>query len=127
MPVSSRREFLKQLGAATIAAAWMPSALAEDLIRLQRAELVRRHDAYHLIGGFQIKLTGALEEALQRGVTLTFLQQFEADRPRDFWFADEATATEHRKRRERYVQDHFHHRDGRAGERVAAVVEQVLS
>lgn len=72
-----------------IAAAWMPRALADDLIRLQRAELVRRHDAYHLIGGFQIKLTSALEEALQKGVTLTFMQQFEADRPRDFWFADD--------------------------------------
>lgn len=89
MPASSRREFLKQLGAATLALAWMPRALADDLIRLQRAELVRRQEAYHLIGSFQIKLTHALEEALKKGVTLTFLQQFEADRPRDFWFADD--------------------------------------
>jgi hypothetical protein len=89
MPVSSRREFLKQIGAAVVAAAWMPRALADDLIRLHRAELVKRQESYQLIGGFNIRLNSALEEALQRGVTLTFLQQFEADRPRDFWFAED--------------------------------------
>jgi hypothetical protein len=89
MPASSRREFLKQVGAATIALAWAPDLLADELIRLQRAELVRQQDAYHLIGGFSIKLTRQLEEALQKGVTLTFLQQFEADRPRDWWFAED--------------------------------------
>jgi hypothetical protein len=89
MPASSRREFLKRAGAAALALAFVPRALAEDLIHLQRAELVKRQDAYHLIGGFVVKLNSALEEALQRGVKLSFLQQFEADRPRDFWFAED--------------------------------------
>jgi hypothetical protein len=89
MPASSRRDFLKQAGVALLALAYLPRALADDPIRLQRAELVKRQDAYHLIGGFSVTLNKALDEALQRGVTLTFLQQFEADRPRDFWFAED--------------------------------------
>jgi len=89
MPASSRREFLKQSSATVLALLFAPSILADDLIHLQRAELIKRHEAYHLIGGFNVRLNNALEEALQRGVTLTFLQQFEADRPRDFWFAED--------------------------------------
>jgi len=58
-------------------------------IELYRAELVKRQDAYHLVGYFDLNLNPALLDALQRGVSLTFTQQFEADRPRDYWFADD--------------------------------------
>lgn len=98
MPVSSRREFLKQASATLLALALTPHALADDLIRLQRAELVKRQEAYHLVGGFNVKLNKALEDALQRGVTLTFLQQFEADRPRDFWFAEDVAVVQRQVR-----------------------------
>lgn len=89
MPASSRRDFLKQLSAVVLTLSLALPAWAEDLISLQRVELMPNADAYHLIGGFNVKLNASLEEALQRGVALTFLQQFEADRPRDFWFAED--------------------------------------
>ncbi len=61
----------------------------DDRIQFLRAELVQRGDSYYLLGGYQIKLTSAMEEALERGVPLHFVQLFEADRPRDFWVPEE--------------------------------------
>lgn len=61
----------------------------DDPIQLLRAELVPRGDAYFLLGGYQLTLTPAMEDALQRGVPLYFLQLFEAYRPRDFWLGED--------------------------------------
>jgi hypothetical protein len=91
MRVSSRREFIKLTCLASLAAMLPAGARAGDEPPIQfiRAELVPRGDAYHLIGGYQINLTNAMEEALQRGVPLYFVQLFQADRPRDFWLSEE--------------------------------------
>lgn len=89
MPVSSRRDFLRWSVAVLAWACWPTGARAEDRILLKRAELVARKESYVLLGGFDVQLGATLEDALQRGVTLTFVQLFEADRPRDFWFAED--------------------------------------
>lgn len=90
MPASSRREFLKFALAASLSAGLHGIGhAADDPIQLLRVELVARGDTYHLLGGYQIKLTTAMEEALERGVPLHFVQLFEADRPRDFWVSEE--------------------------------------
>lgn len=91
MPVSSRRDFLKTTGALALGTLLHGMVQADELIRLSRAELINRNDAYLLTGGYDIHLTPALDEALQKGVTLGFTQIFEADRPRDFWFAEDIT------------------------------------
>jgi len=95
MRASSRREFMQQAGALALALLFTSTAeaKADDLITLQRAELVKRGDTYQLLGGFNVRLTAALEEALQKGIPLRFTQQFEADRPRDYWFADDVTVS----------------------------------
>jgi hypothetical protein len=71
------------------AAALFATARAEDMLRLRQFELAPRGDHYLLSGGYDVHLTPTLEEALRKGVTLTFVQLFEADRPRDFWFAED--------------------------------------
>lgn len=98
MPVSQRRDVLRRLAAliATLlsVALWPGVSWGKDRIQLNRAELVQRQEAYHLIGGYEINLGSTLEDALQRGVTLTFTQIFESDRPRDFWLAEDIVVTQ---------------------------------
>jgi hypothetical protein len=90
MPAASRREFIK-LTCATFLTALLPvSARAmDDTVQLLRAELMLRGETYYLLGGYQIKLTSAMDEALHRGVPLNFVQEFEAVRPRDLWLAED--------------------------------------
>lgn len=59
------------------------------MLHLHQAELVPRGDYLNLVGGYAVRLTPTLEEALRKGVVLTFVQLFEADRPRDYWFAED--------------------------------------
>ncbi len=90
MPASSRREFIKAALACALAVAYARPSLAEDEpITLQRAEIVTRGEGYFLLGGYDIRLTKAMEEALERGVPLHFVQLFQTDRPRDFWLSEE--------------------------------------
>jgi hypothetical protein len=88
MPACTRRDFLR-IAAVAILAARLDTAWGEDMLRLHHAELVPRGEYLHLVGGFAVQLTPTLEEALRKGVVLTFVQLFEADRPRDFWFAED--------------------------------------
>jgi hypothetical protein len=90
MRASSRREFLK-LTLSLSLAALVPGSVraADEPIQLLRAELILRNDSYSLLGGYQLKLSSAMLDALGRGVPLHFVQMFEADRPRDFWIAEE--------------------------------------
>jgi hypothetical protein len=90
MRASSRREFLK-LALSLPLAALLPGVAraADEPIQLLRGELVLRGERYSLLGGYQLKLTSAMLDALGRGVPLHFVQLFEADRPRDFWLSEE--------------------------------------
>lgn len=88
MPVLSRRKFLL-LSCAAALAAGTGGAWARDLISLRQVDLVPQGNRYVLSGGYTIQLESSLEEALRKGITLTFVQMFEADQPRDWWFADD--------------------------------------
>ncbi|MDD5365000.1 MAG: DUF4390 domain-containing protein [Gallionellaceae bacterium] len=88
MPALSRREFLK-LSSATALVVGVGGAWAQDLLSLKQVELVQKGDHYVLSGGYAIQLAPTLDEALRKGITLTFEQLFEMDRPRSYWFADD--------------------------------------
>ncbi len=60
-------------------------ALAEGITPV-RAEVVAGDDGYHLDAEFDIKFSPGLEEAVNRGVVLHFVVEFELTKPRWFWF-----------------------------------------
>lgn len=91
---SSRRKFVRAALAASALALTPRLAWARELIRLRRAELKAREEGYALNGEFEVQLTSALEDALHRGVPLTFVQHFETERPRAYWFAEYVTSLE---------------------------------
>lgn len=86
MPAWSRRKFLGAALGVFLALALTP-AYAEG-IRAKPVELQLRDEHYVLSGGFDVQLNDKLEEALRRGVTITFIQEFELERPRDYWLAE---------------------------------------
>jgi hypothetical protein len=60
------------------------SALA-DTIAVQSAELRLEADEYVLNAQFDVAFNPTLEEALQKGVSLYFILEFELTRPRWYW------------------------------------------
>jgi hypothetical protein len=68
----------------------MPSRA--DEIFVARAALEAAEEGYFLAADFELELSSRLEDALSKGVPLFFLVEFEATRPRWYWF-DERTAT----------------------------------
>ena len=96
MPAAPRSEFLlRSTGAslARIGAAAVLVALAlvvpiahADTIGVKSAEIRADEDAYVLNAEFDFALNPTLEEALQKGVPLYFVLEFELVRPRKYWF-----------------------------------------
>lgn len=71
------------------------SAFAEG-IEVKNAELVAAGDAYHLNADFSVDVSAEVEEALNKGVPLNFLIEFQLVSPRQYWFDDEiTTASQH--------------------------------
>lgn len=73
--------------AALAAALWLfiaAPAQAEG-IEVKKAALVAAEDGYFLEADFDIALTPTLEDALNKGVPLYFLLEFELIRPRWYW------------------------------------------
>ncbi|WP_165873561.1 DUF4390 domain-containing protein [Parasulfuritortus cantonensis] len=77
------------MSCATALAAGAGRVWARDMLALKQVELVAKHDHYVLVGGYNIQLAGTLDDALRKGITLTFVQLFEAERPRSYWFAED--------------------------------------
>lgn len=73
------------------ALAWVPAAQA-DTIAVKFAELRLDDDAYVLNAEFDLAVNATLEEALQKGVPLYFVFEFELLRPRWYWL-DEKSLT----------------------------------
>jgi hypothetical protein len=90
MPPLSRRDFLI-LTFATALTLSAGGARAEDLLHLNNAELRLKGESYVLSGGYAVELTPTLQDALQKGISFSFIQSFEVDRPRDYWFAESIT------------------------------------
>jgi hypothetical protein len=88
MPACTRRDFLLRAAAGLAALAVAPAVRAEG-IQLAHADIVLKGEHFQLSGNFDIQLSSTLENALMRGVQLTFVQAFEAQRERDFWLAED--------------------------------------
>ena len=56
-----------------------------DTIVVKSAELRAEEDGYYLNAEFALSINSTLDEALQKGVPLYFLLEFELSRPRWYW------------------------------------------
>ncbi len=70
------------------------AARAQSIV-VESAALVSHEAGFALNAEFEVYLTPALKDALNRGVTLPFVVDFEVVRPRRFWFGEEVVASEH--------------------------------
>jgi hypothetical protein len=68
-----------------LGAAWVAPAHA-DGIEVRKAALISAENGYVLEADFEVTLTHTLEEALNKGVPLHFILEFELTRPRWYWF-----------------------------------------
>ena len=62
---------------------------AESSIRIKSAELQPLEDFYSLSADAEISFDKEIEEAVNKGVPLSFLIEFQIVRPRKYWFDDE--------------------------------------
>ncbi len=76
---------LAALLVAITALAFAPRAAAEG-INTVRANVVSGADGYRLDAEFDIQFSPRLEEAVNRGVALNFVVEFELSKPRWYWF-----------------------------------------
>jgi hypothetical protein len=62
---------------------------AASSLNIKTAELVAADEAYVLNADFDLNLSGVVEEAVNKGVPLNFLIEFQITSPRRYWFDDE--------------------------------------
>jgi hypothetical protein len=92
---------LRQIGAALLLGTAAAVATA-DTIEVSSAALEVAETRYALFADFRLDLTASLLEALNNGVSLGFLVEFELSRPRWYWF-NEKTATQRLELRLSYI------------------------
>ena len=101
MTVFFTRSFKKTSLVLLLAAlAWLMPALpacAEGIL-VRDASLVAAEEGYYLEADFEITLNATLEEALNKGVPLYFLLEFEIIRPRWYWLDDKVVNTQQQYR-----------------------------
>ena len=69
------------------------AATQADTIPVNSAEVRAEEDGYFLNADFELSLNPTLEEALQKGVPLYFVLEFELTRPRWYWLDEKVAAT----------------------------------
>ena len=74
-----------------------PAAQAEG-IDVRHAALAAGEEGYFLEADFEIALNSTLEDALNKGVPLYFLLEFDVIRPRWYWFNDKVVNTQQQYR-----------------------------
>jgi len=76
----------------TTAAFWLTTTgVLADTIGVKSAELLLEEDTYVLNAQFDVAFNPTLEEALQKGVSLYFVLEFELGRPRWYWVDEKVT------------------------------------
>lgn len=75
--------FLCLLFLATVASA------ADSRLIIKNAELVSSDEQYLLNADFELNLSEEVEDAINKGVLLNFLVEFQLSSPRKYWFDDE--------------------------------------
>lgn len=102
MTVSSTRCCRRISFLAAVVALWLavglPLCAHADRIEVRKASLTVVEDGYVLEADFDVALTTTLEEALNKGVSLYFLLEFQLIRPRWYWFNDKIADTQQRYR-----------------------------
>jgi hypothetical protein len=73
-------------------AVFTPLAARADTVVVKSAELRAEEDAYVLNAEFDFTINPTLEEALQRGVPLYFVLEFELVRPRRWWIDEKVVS-----------------------------------
>jgi hypothetical protein len=104
IPSASRLAALARLAVAcawavaAALAALAPSPARADVIGVTSAELRSEEDGYFLNADFELTINPTLEEALQKGVPLYFVLEFELTRPRWYWLDEKivSVATQYR-------------------------------
>ena len=95
MTASSMRCCRRLSWIAALAAFWLafaaPLAARANGIEVQKAAVFTAEDGYTLEAEFEITLTHALEDVLNKGVPLYFTLEFELIRPRWYWFNEKIT------------------------------------
>lgn len=66
---------------------------SNNLLNIKTADLVPLDDYYALNANFEINFSAQVEEAINKGVPLTFLIEFQVVSPRKYWFDDEIATT----------------------------------
>lgn len=69
---------------------------ASSNITVKSADMIEVEDNYEINALFDLNLAKEVEEALNKGVSLTFLIEFQLTSPRTYWF-DSVVASEHTK------------------------------
>ena len=79
-------------------AAFPSGSACADVIVATSAELRAEDDGYYLNAEFELAINSTLEEALQKGIPLYFLLEFELTRPRWYWLDEKivSATTQHR-------------------------------
>jgi len=72
---------------------WASWTACADTIPVKSAELREEDESYALNAQFDVAFNPTLEEALQKGVSLYFVLEFELSRPRWYWL-DEKLVTQ---------------------------------
>ena len=80
------------LALAFIAVAVVSGSALGDVIEARNVSVVQADDALVVRADFEFELTQRLEEALNHGVALYFVIEFELVRPRWYWFDEKAAA-----------------------------------
>ena len=71
-----------------LSSVFCPLAIAEE-ISVNKAEVRKGDDGYHLAVSYDIKLTQVMRQALSRGIPLYFVGEFSLTRPRWYWLNNE--------------------------------------
>ena len=79
-----------------------PQAAFADGISPVRAKVEAGKDGYRLDAEFDIRFSPGLEEAVNRGVALYFVVEFELSKPRWYWFDEKPVQLS------QHLQDHLH-------------------
>ncbi|MGC2167104.1 MAG: DUF4390 domain-containing protein [Gallionella sp.] len=68
---------------------WLASGAHAEGISVEKAEVRREADGYHLAARYDIGLTQVMQQALSRGISLNFIAEFSLIRPRWYWIDEE--------------------------------------
>lgn len=74
------------------------SAHAETGIQVRAAELDMVDEVYQLKADFEVNFSQAVEEALNKGVPLNFIMEFELNRPRWYWLDENISSAQRQLR-----------------------------